>query len=188
METKAGHMNVDKNYYNMRDILACKQNLRCLFSNPLPREIFHLIGQRAPDMEGGFCRADLPLFMIKALPNCRIIPPAEFSPVQMQVLRAAPEHVDVMHLNQFYFILSKHIVKLIPDEDGRLLAETVLFSFLHRSGWILNCALHQGIKPKKIDSTEAQVYREAFRCALQFSRWFNSKQAICRKRDNSHLD
>lgn len=92
-------------------------------------------------MEGGFFRADLPLFMIRTLPNCRVcllfnggicenikrkhsayndneyiqvVPPTEFSPVQMQVLRAAPEHVDVMHLNQFYFILSKHIVRLIP--------------------------------------------------------------------------
>ncbi|CAG9533565.1 unnamed protein product [Cercopithifilaria johnstoni] len=181
-------MDVDKNYYDIRDILACKQSLRCLFANPLPREIFHLIGQRAPDMEGGFCRADLPLFMIRSLPTCKVVPPAEFSPIQMQVLRAAPEHVDVMHLNQFYFILSKYIVKLVPDEDGRSLAETTLFSFLQRSGWILNCALHQGAKPKKIDSTEVQLYREAFSCALQFSRWFNSRQAICRKRDSSHLD
>ncbi|KAK6105316.1 Uncharacterized protein BM_BM8020 [Brugia malayi] len=186
--TQSALMDVDKNYYDIRDILACKQSLKCLFSSPLPREIFHLIGQRAPDMEGGFFRADLPLFMIRTLPNCRVVPPTEFSPVQMQVLRAAPEHVDVMHLNQFYFILSKHIVRLIPDEDGRFLAETALFSFLQRSGWILNCALHQGAKPKKIDSTEVQLYREALRCAMQFSRWFNSRQAICRKRDGSHLD
>ncbi|VDO41025.1 unnamed protein product, partial [Brugia timori] len=177
--TQSALMDVDKNYYDIRDILACKQSLKCLFSSPLPRgelflkvldgnatEIFHLIGQRAPDMEGGFFRADLPLFMIRTLPNCRVcllfnggicenikrkhsayndneyiqvVPPTEFSPVQMQVLRAAPEHVDVMHLNQFYFILSKHIVRLIPeeklgiwgylislfsDEDGRFLAET----------------------------------------------------------------
>ncbi|KAM3721666.1 DNA replication complex GINS protein [Dirofilaria immitis] len=173
--TKAIYTNVDKNYYDMKDILACKQSLRCLFSNPLPREIFQLIGQRTPDIEEGFCRADLPLFMIKVLPNCRVLPPAEFNPVQMQVLRAAPEHVDLMHLNQFYFILSKHIVKLVPNEDGRSLAETTLFSFLQRSGWILNCALHQGVKPRKIDSTEAQLYREAFICALKFSRWFNSR-------------
>lgn len=93
-------MDVDKNYYDIRDILACKQSLKCLFSNPIPRgklfflssyqeyalqqqflvytiiflilEIFHLIGQRVPDMEGGFCRADLPLFMIRTLPNCKV--------------------------------------------------------------------------------------------------------------------
>ncbi|KAL3998145.1 hypothetical protein ACH3XW_13845 [Acanthocheilonema viteae] len=187
-KTKAIFMDVDKDYYDIRDILACKQSLKCLFSNSLPREIFHLIGQRAPDMEGGFCRVDLPLFMVRTLPSCKVVPPAEFSPIQMQVLRAAPEHVDVMHLNQFYFILSKHIVKLVPDEDGHLLAETALFSFLQRCGWILNCALHQGAKPKKIDSTEIQLYREAFNCALQFSRWFNSRQAIYCKRDSSYLD
>lgn len=77
---------------------------------------------------------------------------------------------------------------LFSDEDGRSLAETALFSFLHRSGWILNCALHQGARSKKIDSTEIQLYREAFTCALQFNRWFNSRQAICRKRDSSVLD
>lgn len=44
----------------------------------------------------------------------QVLPPAEFSPMQMQVLRAAPEHVNLMHLNQFFFILSKHIIKLLP--------------------------------------------------------------------------
>ncbi|VIO95640.1 Uncharacterized protein BM_BM8020 [Brugia malayi] len=35
--TQSALMDVDKNYYDIRDILACKQSLKCLFSSPLPR-------------------------------------------------------------------------------------------------------------------------------------------------------
>lgn len=35
--TKSVLMDVDQNYYDMKDILACKQSLRCLFYGPLPQ-------------------------------------------------------------------------------------------------------------------------------------------------------
>lgn len=51
--TKAVLMDVDKNYYDMRDILACKQSLRCLFSSPLPRGelFFEILNRNATDLQ-----------------------------------------------------------------------------------------------------------------------------------------
>ncbi|VDN03503.1 unnamed protein product [Thelazia callipaeda] len=180
---KSLFITVDKNYYDLRDILACKQNMKFFYIFT----IFNLVGQKFPDTEESISRVDLPLFMVESLPSLKVIPPSEFSSIQMQVLQASPEHVNIMHWNQFYFILCKHIAKLIPAMEGRMLSETALYTFLQRSGWVINCGLHLGIKSHKIDCTEEQLYQVSFNSALRFSRWFNSRQTVARKRKSSQL-
>ncbi|VDN24027.1 unnamed protein product [Gongylonema pulchrum] len=173
---------VDKDYYNLKDILACRQILKCLFPAPLGEEVFNLIGQREPEMEDGICYADLPLFMVKSLPNRKVLPPVQFGKMQMEILRASPEHVDIMRLNQFYYIVARHLARLLTGERAQFLAETVLYTFLQRSGWIIKFAIFEGPKSKKLDCMEAELYDKALKSSTQFSEWFFSKQALARKK------
>uniref|UniRef100_F1KZV1 DNA replication complex GINS protein PSF3 n=1 Tax=Ascaris suum TaxID=6253 RepID=F1KZV1_ASCSU len=164
---------VDEDYYNLNDIVACSSNVSCSFTKYTSKEIFPLIGQKAPDSvnEKGF-KAEIPLFMAQALRrSCLIHLPKAFNTATQQVLQANAKSVDLQSLHQHFYRLGTHLALTIEGEEGRLLAETLLNTFVQRVGRIQTCSLNSMTKPKKLDTCEKQLHAIGVRTQSLMNDW-----------------
>lgn len=60
---------------------------------------------------------------------------------------------------------------MFTGEEGRLLAETLLNTFVQRVGRIQTCSLNSMTKPKKLDTCEKQLHAIGVRTQSLMNDW-----------------
>ncbi|KHN87652.1 DNA replication complex GINS protein PSF3 [Toxocara canis] len=106
---------VDKNYYDLDDIIACSSNVLCSFNGNISKDVFGLLGRKAPDMvvDKTF-KTEIPLFMAQALHRtCSIELPKAFNTLTQQALKANAKSVSLESLNQHFYCFGTHLALTI---------------------------------------------------------------------------
>ncbi|MFH4978418.1 hypothetical protein AB6A40_005127 [Gnathostoma spinigerum] len=167
---------VDADYYDLSDIIASSSNITCTFSKNNSKDIFPLFGQKRPEniTDKGF-KAEVPLFIAEAIRRtCRVHFPKAYNIPMQEVLQANACCINLGSMQQQFYLLGKHISLLVGGEEGRLLAECLLNTFVQRIGLILTKSLNSDRKPDKLDSYEKDLYEIGINTDKWMRKWTSS--------------
>ncbi|VDM43152.1 unnamed protein product [Toxocara canis] len=110
--------------------------------------------------------------------------PKAFNTLTQQALKANAKSVSLESLNQHFYCFGTHLALTIAGEEGRMLAETLLNTFVQRVGAIRTCSLDGAAKPKKLDSCEKKLYSISVRTERLMDDWTRGSTSDRKRKAN----
>ncbi|KAE9549759.1 hypothetical protein FO519_007029 [Halicephalobus sp. NKZ332] len=182
---------VDADYYNLDDIMATKSTIACNYSPESPSEVFRLIGQKPPETipPKGF-KTETPVWMASVLTSKTVFhveaqTPKAFSEAMRDGLKAKPEVANLDSFCLHFYLLGRHVAKIVGGDHGKSIADCLLRVFMKRSGYIFRMSVDPSTKPMKFDSTEKKLFLLAQRSEIRTTEWFHRVDRRSLKRKHS---
>ncbi|KAI1726438.1 DNA replication complex GINS protein psf3 [Ditylenchus destructor] len=166
---------VDEDYYDLNVIMATNANVKCIFDNRTPLDIFPLVGQKAPSKisdEG--LQTEMPAWIVPAISyNCTVVIPPTYSAISRESIRANNHATHFDALRRHFYVFGVYIAKLTNIEDGQHIIQSLMAAFTQRIGWILGQSLKMNAKLNNMDEFERKIFNVGQAAEIQMSNWMH---------------
>uniref|UniRef100_A0A914C6L5 DNA replication complex GINS protein PSF3 n=1 Tax=Acrobeloides nanus TaxID=290746 RepID=A0A914C6L5_9BILA len=186
MDLLKNTIDVDEDYYDVNSILAINSNVAVVFRKDTPKELFSLIGQKAPDSipEKGF-KTEVPAWFLPGL-GLNVSVPRIFNPSNRDALRADAKtfNFTAIENGRHFYKLGMHLSRQVGGNQGKEIAGALLDSFNQRCEKIVRESVDPSRKPEKFDEAEKKIFETGQKIEQEMTYWMRNvdKYSLKRKR------